>query len=264
MWLNVAKKYLGTQEIVGPQHNPTVVKMYSDVGFPNIHDDETAWCAAFVGSVLKEDGQPYLRSLSARSYLSYGTNLSDPREGCIVVFWRGSPNGWMGHVGFVNRFDEDHLYVIGGNQNNQVNETRFPKTQVLAYRWPNEIKKDIAVTQQVVEASTKLSVLQRIRQAFIGAGAFVSSLFTFDTLNQGSNVLSTVKTAVAANMVPIAVVTIVLGWVVLKWFEKKSVDDFKEGRYVPSGMTETTPVIPPVTPAVEAVKPTEVVNDGLS
>lgn len=248
MWLDVAKKYLGTQEIVGPEHNPIVVKMYSDVGFPEVHDDETAWCAAFTGSVLKEDGQPYLKSLSARSYLDYGRKLTEPQEGCIVVFWRGSPNGWMGHVGFVTRWDDDSVWVIGGNQNNQVNETKFSRDKVLGFRYPNVVSPVSTVTTQVVAASDKLGLLQGVRRFISWIGVGVASLFTMDNFNVASSTVTSIKTSVQANMFPIAIGGAVLVWLIMKWIEYKHVKDFTEGRYVPSGMTETK----------------EVVNDGLS
>lgn len=242
MWLDVAKKYLGTQEVVGPENNPIVVKMFSDVGFPEVHDDETAWCAAFVGSVLKEDGQAYLKSLSARSYLNYGKELSEPQEGCIVVFWRGSPTGWLGHVGFVTRWDDENVWVIGGNQNNQVSEKQFSRNQVLGFRYPNVISPTVSTTTQVVAASSKLGVLQGIRRFITWIGASVGALFTMDSFNVASSAITQIKSSVEANLLPIAIGSAVLIWGVMKWIEYRHVKDFTEGRYIPSGMKETKEV----------------------
>lgn len=248
MWLDVAKKYLGTQEIVGPENNPIVIKMFADVGFPDVHDDETAWCAAFVGSVLKEDGQAYLKSLSARSYLKYGKELSDPQEGCIVVFWRGNPDGWLGHVGFVTRWDDESVWVIGGNQGNQVSEKQFSRTQVLGFRYPNVISPTVSTTTQVVAASNKLGLLQGIRRFITWLGAGVASIFTMDSFNVASSAVAQIKTSVEANLIPIAIGSAALVWIVLKWIEYAHIKDFTEGRYVPSGMADEN----------------KEVNDGLS
>src|SRR5262249_44572978 len=63
---------------------------------------------------------------------------SKPQRGCIVVFWRGDPNAETGHVAFYDHDDGDHIVVLGGNQGDAVTTARFPKSRVLAYRWPVE------------------------------------------------------------------------------------------------------------------------------
>ena len=49
-WLTLAWADLGVAETPGPDHTARVVGYYGDVGHPNVTDDETAWCAAFLGS----------------------------------------------------------------------------------------------------------------------------------------------------------------------------------------------------------------------
>jgi len=56
--------------------------------------------------------------------------------GAVMVFWRGSPNGWKGHVGFYWAQDNDAYHIIGGNQANSVSVTRIAKTRLLSARWP--------------------------------------------------------------------------------------------------------------------------------
>lgn len=241
MWLDTAKKYIGTKEVAGASHNATILKMYANVGFPEVKDDETAWCAAFVGSVLKEAGLPYMKSLAARSYLKYGKELKQPKAGAIVVFWRGKPDGWQGHVAFVSHFDDTWVYCVGGNQSNQVNVTKFDRKRVLGYRWPTENVTKVAkqdTKKEVIKASKKLSVLSTIRN-FLGWGVgTVGTVFTLDTLNVANSVVAQLQGFLAANAIPVALVSIAVFWLVLKWIEKKSVEDYKEGRYTPSGMSE--------------------------
>lgn len=50
--LAAAGEHIGLKEWPGMKHNPTVVAMFADVGHSWVTDDETSWCAAFVGSVL--------------------------------------------------------------------------------------------------------------------------------------------------------------------------------------------------------------------
>jgi len=238
-WLNIAKKYIGTKEVVGNKHNPTILKMYSSVGFPEVKDDETAWCAAFVGSVLKESGYPFMKSLAARSYLTYGKKLTEPKEGCIVVFWRGKPDGWQGHVAFVTKYDDKWVWALGGNQSNTVSEQKFDRKKVLGYRWPVEGKVEpTSVTKQVVKNSTKLSFLQKIRTTLTTLGVGVGSIFTLDTFNMGIDMVTSMKAFMVDNAALLLLGAIGLTWFILKWNEWKHIADFKEGRYIPSKMEE--------------------------
>lgn len=132
--LATAGEYLGTAEIPGSRHNPAIVQMFADSGHSWVVDDETAWCAAFVGSVLARCGLPTTGSLAARSYLQWGEAVTQPRPGDVVVFWRGSPDSWQGHVGFFVRRDGNTIIVRGGNQGNKVSDAPYPASRLLGYR----------------------------------------------------------------------------------------------------------------------------------
>lgn len=135
-WIDIALSYLGTTEIAGSRHNKEILKWWKEIK-SDFEDDETPWCAAFVGGVLEEVGIKSTRSAAARSYLKFGTRLPKPVTGCIVVFWRGSPEGWSGHVGFVVGKDQyNNLMVLGGNQGDAVNIKPFSRDRVLGYFWP--------------------------------------------------------------------------------------------------------------------------------
>jgi uncharacterized protein (TIGR02594 family) len=100
-------------------------------------NDETPWCAAFVGSNLELEDIVSSRAASARSYERWGQKLYNPAVGAIVVFWRGSPSGWSGHVGFITGVDRSgNLLVLGGNQGDMVSIKAFSTSRVLSYRWP--------------------------------------------------------------------------------------------------------------------------------
>jgi uncharacterized protein (TIGR02594 family) len=136
VWLDVARKHLGTREVKGGKHNPVILKWWAAIRAP-FTDDETPWCAAFVGGVLEEAGIRSSRSAAARSYSKFGKELTVPAVGCIVVFWRGSPSGPFGHVGFLVGEDRaGNLMILGGNQADEVNIRAFPRSRVVAYRWP--------------------------------------------------------------------------------------------------------------------------------
>ena len=129
-----ATKEVGTKEIVGPEDNPKIVEWFKQVGHGWVRDDETAWCAAFVGAMLELSGIVSTRGLNARSYVEWGEEVKEPRPGDIVVFWRGSPDSWKGHVGFFVSQDRKHIKVLGGNQANSVSFANYSTASLLSIR----------------------------------------------------------------------------------------------------------------------------------
>jgi len=145
-WMPIAQTYVGTDEVRGSKHNPKIVEWFKDVGHGWVKDDETPWCAAFVGAVLEEAGYTSTRALNARSYLTWGHKAKDPSYGDIVVFWRGKKDGWQGHVAFFVKETKEYVWVLGGNQSNSVNIQRYSKSKVLGYRRPATLKASRTVT----------------------------------------------------------------------------------------------------------------------
>ena len=131
-----AKAHIGTAEIKGKEHNPEIVGWFGQVGHSWVTDDETAWCAAFAGAMLQLGGLPSTRKLNARSYLEWGrpVDLDAAQPGDIVVFSRGDPNGWTGHVGFFVRREGQTIKVLGGNQGNRVGVDAYPVSRLLGVR----------------------------------------------------------------------------------------------------------------------------------
>jgi uncharacterized protein (TIGR02594 family) len=131
-----AEKLIGLKEIKGAQHAPEILQMWRDIKRGGIKDDETPWCAAFVGAMLERVGIRSSRFESARSYLDWGQLLAVPVPGCVVVFTRQGG----GHVGFaVGRDKSGNLLILGGNQSDAVNIRAFPVSRVTGYRWPARI-----------------------------------------------------------------------------------------------------------------------------
>jgi uncharacterized protein (TIGR02594 family) len=126
--------YIGQREIPGREHNALIVQWWRAIRRGGIRDDETPWCAAFVGACLEEVGIRSSRFESAASYLAWGQHLMRPAPGCIVVLSR---SGGGGHVGFLAGADVlGNLLILGGNQGNAVNVAAFPMTRVQGLRWP--------------------------------------------------------------------------------------------------------------------------------
>ena len=132
-WVLQAENNIGVKEVKGATHNPVIVQYWKDIRRGGIKDDETPWCAAFVGSMLERCGIQSTRFESAKSYLSWGEKLDRPVYGCVVVFSRDGG----GHVGFVVGKDiAGNLLVLGGNQGDAVNVKAFPLSRVTGYLWP--------------------------------------------------------------------------------------------------------------------------------
>ena len=130
----IALKEYGTKGIMGVGESPQVLNYFAEIGHSWVKDDDTAWCAAFLNWCLKKAGATFTGSLLARSFLNFGTNTKTPTLGDIVVLWRVSPTSGFGHVGFFISETADTIFILAGNQDNQVNIKEFPKTKLLGYR----------------------------------------------------------------------------------------------------------------------------------
>ena len=137
-WLALAWADLGVSETPGADHTQRILAYYADVGHPHVTDDETAWCAAFLGSCLERAGIASTRSLLARSYLEWGEPALSPRPGAIAVLSRGSDPA-LGHVGFIVGSTATHLILLGGTQSDAVTVEVFPRARLLALRWPTTV-----------------------------------------------------------------------------------------------------------------------------
>lgn len=134
--LKIAAAEIGQTEIAGPSNNPRIVEYAQASGVAWIDDDETPWCStfmnwvAFMGEVERTD------RANARSWLTVGRSADPPEPGDVVVFWRESVESRKGHVGLFLGFsaDGDRVYVLGGNQGNQVGVTAYTTDRILAFR----------------------------------------------------------------------------------------------------------------------------------
>lgn len=140
-WLTHARTYLGTAEIPGKQHNPTIIRWLKGLKSWWL-EDETAWCGTFVGAVLRESGLPVAKHwYRAKDWLNWGIPIADAAPGCVVVYDRTGG----GHVGFaVARDTSDRILTLGGNQGNRVSIAPFDRSRVLGYRWPADHVAELA------------------------------------------------------------------------------------------------------------------------
>lgn len=139
-WYAEAWRLRGIKEVGGAGDNEVIKAWATDLDIP-YRDDETPWCGLFVahcvGSQLSDEPLPTV-PLRARSWEDFGDKVH-PQPAAVMVFWRGSPNGGNGHVGFYAGEDESHFHVLGGNQSDMVSVTRVPREKFLEARWPSTV-----------------------------------------------------------------------------------------------------------------------------
>lgn len=134
--IEIALKEYGVSEIPGRSHNNRILHYAHAIGERWVKSDETSWCSIYMSFIALKAGKPYpLKApATARSWLKVGTHVTEPRLGDIVVFWRVSKDSWQGHVGIFIRESENNIWVLGGNQDNQVCIKPYPKDRLLGYR----------------------------------------------------------------------------------------------------------------------------------
>lgn len=133
LWLAYARQQVGTREIKGAKHEPKILAWWKAIKRGGIKDDETPWCAAFVGACLEAVGIVSSRYESAKSYIAWGIGLKHPIVGAVAVLVREGG----GHVGFVVGRDRfGNILLLGGNQSDAVNIRAFNPGRIVGYRWP--------------------------------------------------------------------------------------------------------------------------------
>lgn len=158
-WLRRARMEIGVTEIPGSRHNARILT-YWELSKLYFKTDEVPWCAGFVGSMIELCGLRSTRSGMARSYSdsAFFRKITTPVKGCIVVYWRGSRTGTLGHVGFFTGRDQHgNVMTLGGNQSNAVNIRPFSADRVLGYYWPVGVPLPGEQVIEVVTSDGKVS-----------------------------------------------------------------------------------------------------------
>jgi uncharacterized protein (TIGR02594 family) len=143
----LAERFVGVKEVPGSESNPQILSMLKlDADWPE--NDECPWCAGFVGYIMWLLRLPRSRSLLARSWLNIGRPIHGGQAQIgfdIVILSRGEGNQpgpenttAPGHVGFYagyqSRLDGDVVYLLGGNQNDEVNLRSYSCKRILGIR----------------------------------------------------------------------------------------------------------------------------------
>jgi uncharacterized protein (TIGR02594 family) len=127
-WMTIARGQKGQREIPGPRHNPQILKYHATTTL-RASADEVPWCASFVGWCLQEAGLASSRSAAAASYAFWGEPVAAVAGSVIVIYNAAVANSSLtasgNHVGFLVKATTGAFEILGGNQNNEVNVSRF-------------------------------------------------------------------------------------------------------------------------------------------
>lgn len=131
----IAKKEIGNKEVPGDGDNQRIIEYLKCV---NINEetplhDSIPWCSAFVNFCIQQAGGKGTRSAMARSFLGWGIETKNPKEGDIVVFKRGQSKS-KGHVAFVVEVTPLYIKCLGGNQSDSVCIQKYNKSLLLGFR----------------------------------------------------------------------------------------------------------------------------------
>jgi uncharacterized protein (TIGR02594 family) len=134
-WLTWALGQLGVKEVPGARDNPVIVGYHAETA-AGPAPDELAWCSSFVNAAMKAAGLRGTRNKAASSWLRWGLP-SVLRIGGVAFFGQSDPDAkGTGHVFIVFAWDEQWVWGVGGNQQNQVSVARRPRSALEACRWP--------------------------------------------------------------------------------------------------------------------------------
>lgn len=141
-WMIEAAKHVGQKEVPGPGFNAWIKNMWLSLPGGSWYwsklgkgdDSLLPWCGGFWAFVMQACGISCpARYASAKAWADWGTRLSVPVYGCLVVFSRAGG----GHVGAVMGVDRSgRLMVLGANQKDMVRVDPFDRARVAAYIWP--------------------------------------------------------------------------------------------------------------------------------
>lgn len=133
MLLEFIKLY-GVTEEPGERDNPIIVDWARETGIRTYRHDATAWCGLFMAVIAKRAGKALpVDPLWALNWAKFGAKVNDGAKlGDVLVFKRAGG----GHVGLYIGEDDECYHVGGGNQSDQVNIVRKPKSRIYAIRRP--------------------------------------------------------------------------------------------------------------------------------
>ena len=136
-WMDEAYRVMGLHET---RNKKSIWNWLKSDGASLGDPAKNPWCGDFCQTAMALSmpeepipANPYL----ALNWTKFGKPCK-PQFGAVLVFWRGSPKSWKGHVGFYAGETNTHFKVLGGNQSNAVTHSLIAKNRIRknGVRWP--------------------------------------------------------------------------------------------------------------------------------
>jgi uncharacterized protein (TIGR02594 family) len=134
-WVTLGRQDIGFHEIGNNQGIGTFIAQ------AHCGQQGDPWCAIWANAKIEQAGLPGTRSASSQSFRTNANfvKLGGPALGAISVYWRGSPNSGLGHVGFYMGETDTQISTLGGNESDAVRIQFEPRTQLIGYWWPASV-----------------------------------------------------------------------------------------------------------------------------
>jgi uncharacterized protein (TIGR02594 family) len=136
-WIDTAQLEIGQKEVPGAKANPRILEYFAASRYWGKDDTggKNAWCGSFAAWVLTKHGFiPPKNAFRATEWLNFGQRLDKPVYGAVGF----KPRKGGGHVSFIVGQSEDglHYYMLGGNQGDAVNVTKYPTSVWSGFVFP--------------------------------------------------------------------------------------------------------------------------------
>lgn len=129
-----AKKDLGLKETPGSKSTPRIKQAIKQAAsWLDDDDSKTPWCGCLRGLWGLETGTGVPKEhYRAKAWLEWGKSVLRPsaKRGDTVIFNRAGG----GHVALLDRFNGDFVFVLGGNQSNACNISRYKVADIIGIR----------------------------------------------------------------------------------------------------------------------------------
>ncbi len=129
-----ALSFYGERPLAGPPANPQILEFLAATSYPAGQSDEVPWCSAFLCFIFQECEIETPANAAALSWMNFSHAVEQPRLGDVVVLGWPNPNPVNYHVGLFIRETANLVYILAGNQNDEVDIVPWRKRSVLSYR----------------------------------------------------------------------------------------------------------------------------------
>jgi len=159
MILLKAISQIGVGEIAGKKSNKQIetYHKFSTKNNDRGSNESVSWCSSFLCWVVETCGFHSTNSKMARSYEKWGEKVTTPIPGDIVTFWRKSLKSGYGHVAVFLLKKGKYIYVLGGNQSDEVNVTRYKTDKITGFhREDSKTSYTQTETQELIKIANEL------------------------------------------------------------------------------------------------------------